>query len=219
MESLFDYGARAGIWRLLDLFDTTPITAFCCGMALERAPEVGEALATRGHEVAGHGWRWLDYAAVPETVERDHIARTVAVIERTAGRRPVGWYTGQKSLNTRRLLVEHGGFLYDSDDYGDDVPFVVHGHVVVPYALDTNDVRFGPGAGFESYLRDALDQLLAEGGRMLSVGLHPRLSGRPGRARTLARFVDYARSLDDVWIARREDIARRVQPSSNVVTP
>jgi allantoinase len=221
VESLFDYGARAGVWRLLRLFEAhrLPLTAFAVGRALERNPEVGAALAELGHEVAGHGYRWIDYRDVPEEVEREHIGRTVAAIEEATGRRPVGWYTGRVSRSTRRLLVEEGGFLYDSDSYADDLPFWVRVgramHLVVPYSVVTNDMRCvtAPGAGADDFLHaltGAFDLLWEEGGSapaMMSVGLHPRISGHPSRAAALARFLDHVASRERVWVGRRVDIA------------
>lgn len=218
VESLYGYGSRAGVWRVLDLFSErgVPLTAFAVGRALELNPRVGEALRDAGHEVAGHGWRWIDHHGLPEEVEREHIRRTVAIIERICGRRPVGWYAGRQSLNTRRLVREEG-FLYTSDAYDDDLPYWAVEGLVVPYTLVVNDARylmptgFASGDDFFAMLRDALDQLRHEGARapkMMSVGLHGRISGQPPRARALARFLDYARGFDDVWICRREDIAR-----------
>lgn len=220
-ESQFDYGARVGVWRILRLFAERglPLTVYAVGRALELNPAVGHAFAAAGHEVASHGWRWIDYRAVPEETERAEIARCVAVIERTTGSRPVGWYTGRVSPRTRRLVAEHGGFLYDSDSYADDLPYYVRAagrpHLVIPYTLDNNDMKFAvpPGFtandGFTQHLRDAFDLLRREGGRMMSVGLHCRLAGRPGRAAALERFLDHVmRCGADVWVCRRADIAR-----------
>ncbi len=222
-ESQFDYGARAGVWRVLRLFAERglPLTVYAVGRALELNPGAGRAFAEAGHEVASHGWRWIDYRAVPEEVERAEIARCVAAIERSAGSRPVGWYTGRVSPRTRRLVAEHGGFLYDSDSYADDLPYYVQvsgkPHLVIPYALDNNDMKFAvpPGFtandGFTQHLRDAFDVLLREGRRqpkMMSVGLHCRLAGRPGRAAALERFLDHVARSPDVWVCRRADIAR-----------
>ncbi len=230
MESLFDYGARAGFWRVLRLFEERrlPLTAFVVGRALELNPEAGRALAEGGHEVAGHAYRWIDYRSVPEAVEREHIRRTVAAIAEATGSRPAGWYTGRVSPNTRRLLVEEGGFLYDSDAYSDDLPFWVRvgerPHLVIPYTLVNNDLRFVVAPGFASGedffqgLRGGLDLLWDEGERaprMMSVGLHGRFSGHPSRAAGLARFLDYVAAKDRVWICRRRDIAdhwRAVHP-------
>lgn len=221
-EGFHDYGARVGFWRLLRLFDERqiPFTAFACGRALELVPEIGVALGRLGHEVAGHGYRWIDYRAVDESTEREHIARTCRIITETCGQPPVGWYTGRVSPNTRRLLVEHGGFLYDSDAYDDDLPhWLTEGersHLVVPYSLTTNDVRYllSPGCAtgddFFVLLRDAFDMLKAEGRErptMMSVGLHPRISGQPARARAVARFLDYAAGFEGIWFCRRREIA------------
>jgi putative urate catabolism protein len=223
MESLYEYGSRAGFWRLLRLFDEKQMTAtvFAVGAALERNPAAARAMTEAGLEIASHGWRWIDYQYVDEDVERDHIARAVHAVENTTGRRPLGWYTGRSGPNTRRLVAEHGGFLYDADSYADDLPYwePVSGQpqLIVPYTLDTNDMRYVMPQGFNSgdqffaYLRDAFDVLYAEGltrPRMLSVGLHCRLSGRPARTAALARFLDYIHQHDDVWVCRREEIAR-----------
>jgi allantoinase len=233
VESLYEYGTRAGIWRILRLFRERglPLTAFICGRTLELYPELGRALAEDGHELAGHGYRWLDYRLVPEDEERDHIRRTVALIEQTGGRRPVGWYTGRVSHNTRRLLREEGGFAYDSDCYDDDLPHWLTGdppHLVLPYTLVNNDFRyllsggFAGGNDFLDMLRDAFDLLIAEGGqypKMMSVGLHGRISGHPARARALVRFLDYVTGFQDVWICRREEIARHWRENFPAITP
>ena len=226
VEGMYEYGARAGVWRLLDLFAARglPLTAFATGQALELNPGIARALAAAGHEVAGHGYRWLDYRGVPEAEERRHIHQTVAVIERLCGRRPVGWYTGRVSANTRRLVREEDGFLYSSDAYNDDLPYWLPGtktgkppHLIIPYTLVNNDARylmphgFANGADFFRLLKNAFDQLRAEGAsipKLMSIGLHPRISGHPARARALARFLDYVRAQDDVWVCRREEIAR-----------
>ncbi len=219
-ESQFDYGARAGLWRILRLFRerNLPLTIYAVGRALELHPEAGQAFAEAGHEVASHGWRWIDYRRVPEHVEREHIARCAEVIERTTGSRPVGWYTGRISQRTRRLVAEHGGFLYDSDSYADDLPYYVRAAgkplLVVPYTLDNNDMKFAvpPGFsandGFTQHLTDSFDLLRREGGRMMSVGLHCRLAGRPARAAALERFLDHVARHSDVWVCRRAEIAR-----------
>ncbi|MCP1674028.1 putative urate catabolism protein [Natronocella acetinitrilica] len=228
MESIYEYGSRAGVWRILREFQRRqlPLTVFGVGMALERHPELTRAFHEAGHEIACHGWRWIHYQDVDEATEREHMARAVEAITRLTGAPPLGWYTGRDSPNTRRLVVEHGGFLYDADNYGDDLPFwttvTTHagerrGHLVVPYTLDSNDMRFATPQGFNTgeqfftYLRDAFDVLYAEGAeqpKMLSVGLHCRLIGRPGRFRGLQRFLDHLEAHDRVWIARRVDIAR-----------
>jgi putative urate catabolism protein len=223
MESLYEYGSRAGFWRLLRLFEERGMTAtvFAVGMALERNPDAARAMVAAGFEIASHGWRWIDYQYVDEDVERDHIARAVGAIEQMTGQRPVGWYTGRCSPNTRRLVAEHGGFLYDADSYADDLPYweIVgdRPQLIVPYTLDANDMRFVTPQGFNSgeqfftYLRDAFDVLYTEGAtspKMLSVGLHCRLSGRPARAAALGRFLDYVQQHEDAWVCRRDEIAR-----------
>ena len=223
MESIYEYGSRVGVWRLLDLFARyeIPLTIFGVAMALERNPAVAEAAMAAGHEICSHGYRWIDYRDVPEDVEREHLERAIEIIRSLTGERPLGWYTGRTSERTRALVVEEGGFLYDADDYNDDLPFwtEVNGksHLVVPYTLDNNDMRFATPQGFNSgdqfysYLRDAFDVLYAEGEhtpRMMSVGLHCRLVGRPGRLAALARFIEHIRRFDDVWFGRRIDIAR-----------
>jgi len=223
VETIYEYGGRAGFWRLWRLFTARdlPITVYGVGRALELNPEAGAAMAEAGWEVASHAYRWIDYKDVPEDVEREHIRRAVAAIEATVGKAPVGWYTGRVSSNTRRLVVEHGGFLYDADSYGDDLPYWSYDygrpHLVVPYTLDANDMRFSVAQGFNSgdqffsYLRDAFDCLYAEAAyapKMMSVGLHCRLVGRPGRFMALQRFIDHVARHPDVWICRREDIAR-----------
>ena len=223
MESLYEYGSRVGVWRLMRLFDTyqVPVTVFAVGLAVEHYPDPVRALHAAGHEICSHGYRWIDYQYVDEATEREHIARAVQALEQATGERPLGWYTGRTSPNTRRLVVEHGGFLYDADDYSDDLPFWNHDHgrphLVIPYTLDVNDMRFVSTQGFNSgeqfyqYLKDSFDVLYAEGKhtpRMMSLGLHCRLAGRPGRFAALERFVRYVRSHDDVWWCRRLDIAR-----------
>ncbi|TMH17294.1 MAG: allantoinase PuuE [Betaproteobacteria bacterium] len=231
MESLYEYGSRAGLWRLLRLFRERriPVTIFGVAMALERNPAAVEAMLADGHEIASHGWRWISYQQVDERTEREHLSRAVVVIKRLTGKAPEGWYTGRDSPNTRRLVVEHGGFVYDADSYADDLPYWaqvatkdgVKPHLIVPYTLDTNDMRFATPQGFNSggqffaYLRDAFNVLYAEGDpagldapKMLSIGLHCRIAGRPGRLAALARFLDYIQHHDAVWIARRIDIAR-----------
>ena len=223
MESLYEYGSRVGVWRLLRLFEERglPITLFAVAMALERNPAVAEAAMAAGHEVCSHGYRWIDYQYVPEAVEREHLHKAIEIIRRLTGERPLGWYTGRTSPNTRRLVVEEGGFLYDADDYSDELPFWTavgsRPHLVVPYTLDANDMRFATAQGFNAgeqyygYLKDSFDVLYAEGAhspRMLSIGLHCRLVGRPGRFAALRRFLDYAQGHDKVWFCRRIDIAR-----------
>jgi allantoinase len=223
VESMYEYGTRVGFWRLLRAFAERKIkiSVFAVAMALDRHPEAAAAIVEAGHEVVSHGWRWIDYQFVPEDVERTHIRRAVETITRLTGSRPLGWYTGRLSPNTRRLVVEEGGFLYDADAYNDDLPYwtVVTGrpHLVVPYTLDNNDMKFATPQGFSTgdewlaYLRDAFDVLYAEGAehpKMMSVGLHLRLMGRPGRTAALLRFLDHVERHRRVWICRRLDIAR-----------
>jgi len=223
MESIYEYGSRVGFWRLMRIFRERDIrvTIFGVAMALERNPAAVLAMQQDGHEIASHGWRWINYQFVDEAIEREHMHRAVETIERLTGSPPSGWYTGRDSPNTRRLLVEHGGFLYDADSYADDLPYweLIHNkpHLIVPYTLDNNDMRFVMPQGFNSgdqfyaYLKDAFDVLYAEGKtapKMMSLGLHGRIVGRPGRAASLIRFLDYVLQHDDVWICRREDIAR-----------
>jgi putative urate catabolism protein len=223
MESIYEYGSRAGFWRLMRMFEERklPLTVFAVAMALERNPEAAAAMVEAKHEIASHGWRWIDYQYVDEDTERAHLRRAIASIRALTGKRPLGWYTGRMSPNTRRLVVEEGGFLYDADAYDDDLPHwtrdAAKDHPIVPYTLDANDMRFATNQGFNSgdqfyaYLKDSFDVLYAEGDRapkMMSVGLHCRLAGRPGRAAALARFLDYVQGHDKVWICRRVDIAR-----------
>ena len=228
MESIYEYGSRAGVWRILREFERRGLllTVFGVSMALERHPELTAAFVELGHEIACHGWRWIHYQDIDEATEREHMRRGIEIIKRLTGHAPLGWYTGRDSPNTRRLVVEHGGFLYDADYYGDDLPFwtVVRTsrgdnvpHLVVPYTLDANDMRFATPQGFNTaehfyaYLKDSFDVLYAEGEvrpKMMSVGMHCRLVGRPGRFGALQRFLDYLQRHDKVWICRRVDIAR-----------
>jgi allantoinase len=223
MESLYEYGSRAGVWRVLELFRSRqiPLTMFAVAMAAQRNPAVIERAMTDGHEIASHGLRWIDYHGMEEATERAHIEQAVDIFKHLCGAAPLGWYTGRTSENTRRLVAGHGGFLYDADDYSDDLPFwstqTTTPHLVVPYTLDANDMRFATPQGFNSgdqfgsYLCDAFDVLYEEGRaapKMMSIGLHCRLIGRPGRLRALQRFVDHVLSHDQVWVCRRVDIAR-----------
>ena len=235
MESIYEYGSRVGVWRILREFQRRglPLTVFGVSMALERCPEVTAAFVELGHEIACHGWRWISYQNVDEGTEREHLQRGMAIIERLVGHRPLGWYTGRDSPHTRRLVADHGGFAYDSDYYGDDLPFwlqvkksdgALAPHLVVPYTLDNNDMRFALPQGYShgdpffQYLRDTFDVLYAEGAEqpaMMSIGMHCRLLGRPGRLRALQRFLDHVQAHDRVWVARRIDIAqhwRQVHP-------
>lgn len=222
VEGMYEYGSRAGVWRILQLFRerNLPLTAFASGLALELNPQIGRALSEAGHEIAGHGYRWLDYRNIVLEEERAHIRLTIDAIQRICGMRPVGWYTGRVSANTRQLVREEGGFLYSSDAYNDDLPYWLNGappHLLIPYTLVNNDARYLLGNGFASgddflaTLKDAFDQLWLEGAthpKLLSIGLHARISGHPARARALARFLDHVQRHDAVWVCRREDIAR-----------
>ncbi len=232
MESIYEYGSRAGVWRILREFERRqlPMTIFGVSMALQRHPELTQAFVELGHEIACHGLRWIHYQNMDEATEREHMREAIAIIRELTGSAPLGWYTGRDSPNTRRLLVEQGGFTYDADYYGDDLPFWTQvktssgeekNHLIVPYTLDANDMRFATPQGFNSgeqfyqYLCDSFDVLYAEGDpaglnrpKMLSIGMHCRLLGRPGRLRALQRFLDYVQSHDKVWITRRIDIAK-----------
>ncbi len=223
MESIYEYGSRAGVWRLLRLFKKfdIPLTIFGIAMAMERNPEVVDAFMEAGHEICSHGYRWINYQYVPEEVEREHMHKAIESIKTMTGERPLGWYTGRTSPNTRRLVAEEGGFLYDADAYDDDLPYwadiAEKKQLIVPYTLDVNDMRFAALQGFNSgdqyftYLKDTFDTLYEEGEdapKMMSVGLHCRLVGRPGRIAALKRFLEYASSHSNVWFARRIDIAR-----------
>ena len=220
MESLYEYGARAGFGRLHRLFAERelPVTVFGVAMALERHPEAVAAMQEAGWEIASHGYRWIDYQAVDAGIEKQHLEKAIRIHAQVTGERPLGWYLGRCSPNTLRLVAEEGGFLYSADSYADDLPYwdrsQAKPQLMVPYTLDANDMRFTTAQGFNSgqqffdYLKDAFDVLHAEGGRMMSVGLHCRLAGRPGRTAALARFLDYVTSFDDAWVCRRVDIAR-----------
>jgi putative urate catabolism protein len=223
IESVYEYGSRAGFWRLLRLFDEYgwKLTIFAVAMALERVPEAARALVEAGHEIASHGWRWIDYQNVPIEQERADMMRAIESIRRVTGERPLGWYTGRLSPNTRQLAIEEGGFLYDADAYNDDLPYWVEEqgkpHLVIPYTLDVNDMKFGTLQGFNqgqdffTYAKDAFDELYREGEtapKMMSIGLHSRLIGRPGRIAGLRRFLDHIKAHPDVWVCRRVDIAR-----------
>ena len=228
MEGIYEYGSRQGVWRLLKEFERRglPMTIFGVSMALERYPDLTQAFKDLGHEIACHGWRWIHYQGMDEATEREHMRIGMEIIQKLTGERPLGWYTGRDSPNTRRLVAEYGGFEYDSDYYGDDLPFWMQvaksdgklaPHLVVPYSLDTNDMRFALPQGFSqgedffTYLRDSFDVLYAEGEespKMLNIGMHCRLLGRPGRFKGLQKFLDHMQSHDRVWVARRIDIAR-----------
>lgn len=232
MESIYEYGSRAGVWRILREFEQRrlPLTVFGVAMALQRHSDLTQAFVELGHEIACHGLRWIHYQHMDEATERAHMQAAVSIIKQLTGAAPLGWYTGRDSPNTRKLVVEHGGFAYDADYYGDDLPFWTRvklndgtekSHLVVPYTLDSNDMRFATPQGFNTgeqfyqYLKDSFDVLYAEGDparqnapKMLSIGMHCRLLGRPGRFRALQRFLDYIQAHDKVWICRRIDIAQ-----------
>jgi len=216
MESLYEYGSRAGFWRLHRLFVERglPVTVFGVAQALAMNPQAVEAMLKANWEIASHGLRWIDYQSVPEDVEREHIAQAIALHTQATGHRPLGWYQGRTSPNTAQLVAEEGGFLYDADSYADDVPYWQGRQLIVPYTLDANDMKFvalngfTEGDQFTRYLCDTFDQLYAEGGRMMSIGLHGRIAGKPARTRALARFLDHIAARPDVWVARRIDIAR-----------
>ncbi len=232
IESMYEYGSRAGSWRILREFEKRglPLTIFGVSMALERHPELTQAFMDLGHEIACHGWRWIHYQNLPEATEREHMAKGAEIIRKmTGGQWPQGWYTGRDSPNTRRLLADQGGFSYDSDYYGDDLPFwlpttrsdgTTEPRLVIPYSLDTNDMRcvqvqgFNTGDHFLQYLKDSFDVLYAEGEqapKMMSIGMHCRVLGRPGRFGALQKFLDYVQSHERVWICRRIDIAEHWQ--------
>ena len=220
MESLYEYGARAGFWRLYRMFTERglPVTVFGVAMALERNPQAVSAMLEADWEIASHGYRWIDYQDIDEATEKEHLDKAIEIHTRTTGTRPLGWYLGRCSPNSHRLVAERGGFLYNADSYADDLPYWDKSHgepqLMIPYTLDANDMRFATTQGFNSgqqffdYLKDSFDVLYAEGGRMMSVGLHCRLAGRPGRAAALQRFLDYVAEKSSVWMTRRIDIAR-----------
>ena len=235
MESIYEYGSRVGVWRILREFEKRgwPLTVFGVSMALQRHPELTRAFVELGHEIACHGWRWIHYQQIDEATEREHMRIGMQIIEELTGQRPLGWYTGRDSPNTRRLVADDGGLVYDSDYYGDDLPFWTTvqrtdgqsvPHLIVPYTLDVNDMRFAlpqgyaQGEDFYTYLKDTFDLLYAEGDpdgdnapKMMSVGMHCRLLGRPGRFRALQRFLDHVARHEHVWVCRRIDIARHWQ--------
>jgi allantoinase len=222
MESIYEYGSRAGFWRLDKLFKEkkVPVTIFGVGLALKQNPEVCEAIKTGDYEIAAHGYRWIDYQGVKRSIEKKHMLDAIKTIKDIFGTRPVGWYTGRCSPNTRDLVFDEGGFLYDSDSYSDDLPYWDYNgkkkQLIIPYTLDNNDMRFATNQGFNTgdhffnYLKDSFDTLYEEGKsspKMMSVGLHCRLIGRPGRIQSLKRFLDYVLKFEDIWICKREDIA------------
>ncbi len=222
MDSLYEYGSRAGFWRIHQEFQKRglPLTVFGVAMALARNPAIVDAIKAADYDVVSHGWRWIHYQNLDIQTERQHMQQAVEILDALFGQKPLGWYTGRDSPNTRQLVAEQGGFLYDSDYYGDDLPFWTtvdsKPHLIVPYTLDANDMRFATALGFNTaeqfytYLKDSFDVLYEEGEtspKMMSIGMHCRLLGRPGRFRALQRFLDYVQSHDDVWICRRQDIA------------
>jgi len=227
-ESVFEYGSRAGFWRILRTFGERNMrfTSWAVGRALELNPAAGKAMAEAGHEVASHGYRWIGYKDFTLEQELDHIRKAVKAITESAGKPPVGWYTGRFGMNTLKAVVQHGGILYSSDSYNDDLPYWVSvdtgkggdkPHLIIPYTLDVNDMKFAVAPGFAiadgwlQAMKDAFDTLYAEGARsprMMSIGIHCRLAGKPSRAATLARFLDYVASKPKVWVATREEIAR-----------
>ncbi|MBL95176.1 MAG: allantoinase PuuE [Magnetovibrio sp.] len=222
IESLYEYGSRVGAWRLLNLFKEykIPITVFAVAMAAQRNPDIIERALKDGHEIASHGFRWINYHNIPESIEREHAEKAIDILTDLCGFPPAGWYTGRTSENTRRIISGYDNFLYDSDDYSDDLPFwsqvVQKPHLVIPYTLDVNDMRFSTVQGFncaehfETYLTDSFDTLYREGKtkpKMMSVGLHCRIIGRPGRLPALKNFIEYILSHDAVWVCRRIDIA------------
>ena len=232
MESLYEYGSRSGFWRLHRLFQEKkiPITIFGVGMALEKNPEVCRAIKKAGYEVASHGWRWIDYQNIKKSVEKKHMQLAIKTIKKIFGTRPLGWYTGRCGPNTRDLVFENGGFLYDSDSYSDDLPYWEKRNnkkqLIIPYTLDNNDMRFATSQGFNtgdhffSYLKDSFDALYEEGKtnpKMMSVGLHCRLIGKPGRIQSLKKFLNYVLKHKDVWICKRIDIAKHwIKNYSNI---
>ena len=223
MESLYEYGSRAGFWRLHNLFQEKeiPITIFGVGMALEKNPEICKAIIEADYEVASHGWRWIDYQNIKKSEEKKHMQLAIKAHTKIFGKRPDGWYTGRCSPNTRDLVMEDGGFLYDSDSYSDDLPYWESRNkkkqLIIPYTLDNNDMRFATNQGFNtgdhfySYLKDSFDALYEEGRtnpKMMSVGLHCRIIGKPGRIQSLKKFLDYIQKHEDIWICKRVDIAK-----------
>ena len=224
MESIYEYGSRAGVWRILRLFKEfdVPITIFAVALAIARNRELADYLVDQNYDVCAHGFRWIDYQYVDEKTEREHIKDCISVLTECLGKRPVGWYTGRNSPNTRRLVMEEGGFLYDSDTYDDDLPYWAdelesnNKHLIIPYTLDVNDMRFASPQGFNSgdqffnYLKDSFDALYLEGKthpKMMSVGMHARILGRPGRIMAMRKFLEYVKTFDDVWFCTRREIA------------
>ncbi|MDB4057660.1 polysaccharide deacetylase family protein, partial [Candidatus Thioglobus sp.] len=224
MESIYEFGSRAGVWRILNLFKEfdVPVTIFAVALAIARNRELADYLVEQNYDICAHGFRWIDYQFVDEKTEREHIKDCISVLTEYLGKRPEGWYTGRNSPNTRRLIVEEGGFLYDSDTYDDDLPYwsnefgAEKKHLIIPYTLDVNDMRFASPQGFNSgdqffnYLKDTFDGLYLEGEvspKMMSVGMHARILGRPGRIMAMRRFLEYVKTFDNVWLCSRREIA------------
>ena len=224
MESLYEYGSRSGVWRILRLFEefNIPITIFAVGLAIARNRQLADYLVDHNYDICAHGFRWIDYQFVEEEVEREHIKDCISILTEFLGKRPEGWYTGRNSPNTRKLIIEEGGFLYDSDAYDDDLPYWANEfdtdskHLIIPYTLDVNDMRFASPQGFNSgdqffnYLKDSFDALYKEGKtspKMMSVGMHARILGRPGRIMAMRKFLEYISTFDNVWLCSRREIA------------
>ena len=224
MESLYEYGSRSGVWRILRLFEefNIPITIFAVGLAIARNRQLADYLVDHNYDICAHGFRWIDYQFFEEEVEREHIKDCISILTEFLGKRPEGWYTGRNSPNTRKLIIEEGGFLYDSDAYDDDLPYWANEfdtdskHLIIPYTLDVNDMRFASPQGFNSgdqffnYLKDSFDALYKEGEtspKMMSVGMHARILGRPGRIMAMRKFLEYISNFDNVWLCSRREIA------------
>ena len=224
IESLYEYGSRSGVWRILRLFEefNIPITIFAVGLAIARNRQLADYLVDHNYDICAHGFRWIDYQFVEEEVEREHIKDCISILTEFLGKRPEGWYTGRNSPNTRKLIIEEGGFLYDSDAYDDDLPYWANEfdtdskHLIIPYTLDVNDMRFASPQGFNSgdqffnYLKDSFDALYKEGEtspKMMSVGMHARILGRPGRIMAMRKFLEYISTFDNVWLCSRREIA------------
>ena len=233
MESLYEYGSRAGFWRIHNLFKkyNLPLTVFGVGMAMERSLEICKEMKKSNYEIASHGWRWIDYQNISKSIEKKHMKKAINIIKKIFGQRPVGWYTGRCSPNTLDLVMEEGGFLYCSDTYSDDLPYWEKGgkkkQLMIPYTLDNNDMRFLTNQGFNygdqfyNYLKDSFDALYEEGKenpKMMSIGLHCRIIGKPGRIQSLKKFLDYVTNFDKVWICKREDIAKHwIKNHNNII--
>ena len=233
MESLYEYGSRAGFWRIHNLFKkyNLPLTVFGVGMAMERSLEICKEMKKSNYEIASHGWRWIDYQNISKSIEKKHMKKAIHIIKKIFGQRPVGWYTGRCSPNTLDLVMEEGGFLYCSDTYSDDLPYWEKRgkkkQLMIPYTLDNNDMRFLTNQGFNygdqfyNYLKDSFDALYEEGKenpKMMSIGLHCRIIGKPGRIQSLKKFLDYVTNFDKVWICKREDIAKHwIKNHSNII--